>query len=370
MPPTTTSASPVTAAQQLAVLHVVVQLGPTNSQYHEHCLPALGRRRLVVCSLLRATTPTVSGIELVQGGSRRTRAAGALFRALRHGPFDAVHAHAPMSGLLVIGACLLRQVPRRRLVYTVHGSYHHYSPRNRLLTCGCLAFFPHVVLCGEAVRETLPRPLRRRPVVVTNGVDCALLGDVPTRRRGTETRTDVAVVGRLTEGKNVATLVRAVAASPADIRLTVVGDGPARSELERLALDLGCADRVRFTGLLSRADVHALLPDVDALASASWSEGLPVGVLEGMAAGLPVVLSDIPSHREVLGAGGGARLVRPDDVQGFRDAIAALDAAGADERARLGRLNRARVEEQFSTTAMLNSYERVYERAAGKVGTA
>jgi len=132
----------------------------------------------------------------------------------------------------------------------------------------------------------------------------------------------VGSVGRLASIKNPSSLVRMVALTrSSNVHLVLVGDGPDREFLERSASSLGIASRVHFVGDIPHREVGAILRELDAFALASYSEGMSNSVLEALAAGLPVMASDIPAQREVLVAGGRyyGLLVQPEDIQGWAD---------------------------------------------------
>jgi hypothetical protein len=113
-------------------------------------------------------------------------------------------------------------------------------------------------------------------------------------------------VGRIAHEKNVALLLDAFArAASRDSRLALVlvGDGPARAECERAARAAGIAERVRFTGMVPYERVPDVLVACDAFATASVSEMYPLVVVEGCAAGLPVIGVRSPGVREIVSAG-------------------------------------------------------------------
>ncbi len=118
-------------------------------------------------------------------------------------------------------------------------------------------------------------------------------------------------------------------AEPRRAHLLVVGrTGGDTERLEGLARSLGVAGRVHFLG--ARSDVLVLLAASDLLVSGSRAEGLPGVVLESMAIGVPIVATDLPAMREVLG--GGERLVPVGDPTALARAIEArLDGAASDD---------------------------------------
>ena len=118
------------------------------------------------------------------------------------------------------------------------------------------------------------------------------------------------VVGRLDRGKGVADVVHAVqrlVAAGHDIVLAVAGDGEERESLRQLAASLGIADRVHLLGY--RSDVGDLLTAADVFVIASYSEGLPIALIEAMALARPVVATRVGEIANVLESGRLGRLL-------------------------------------------------------------
>lgn len=144
----------------------------------------------------------------------------------------------------------------------------------------------------------------------------------------------VGTVGRLTKQKDHATLLRAATAWP-EAELILIGDGPERDALGALADRVGA--RVRFAG--RRADAHTLIPAFDVFALPSRYEGLPLVLLEALAAGTPVVASDLPEIRDVVTHDREAILTPAGDDVALGRAVAALlgDRESAQRLADAGR---------------------------------
>ena len=146
----------------------------------------------------------------------------------------------------------------------------------------------------------------------------------------------VGSLGRLDAVKGYDVLLRALAELP-DVRAVVIGEGAARPELERLARELGVADRVELPGWADRP--AELLPGFDVFCLPSRSEGFPLSIVEAMLAALPVVATRVGSVAELVVDGETGIVVERDDVDGL---VAALDrlrdgnAAGEARRGRAG----------------------------------
>lgn len=357
--------------RRLRVLHVIAGLGPTNAQYHEHCLPLLDERDFVLCSLLPARLDPPEGVELVQGDGTRRGAWRALRSALRSAEHDVAHAHVPGAAALLAVATATDRSARARTVYSMTNSWESYRRRNRLLLWGVLATVPQVVLCSDAVRDSLPRPLARltrgRATVVPNGVDVRRIREVVAAmppRPATAGPLTVVSPSRLVPIKDPLALLAAFgrARRPGD-RLVFLGDGPLREPLVAAARAAGLADAVEVAGLVPRDEVYRRVARADVVVSSSHGEGLPVAVLEAMACGCPVVLSDIAPHREIAEHVPGLPLVPPGDVAGLAAALERFRGSDPAERARLGALGRGAVERHYGVDVMHRGLAPVYARA-------
>ena len=139
----------------------------------------------------------------------------------------------------------------------------------------------------------------------------------------------------------------------------VVGDGPERRRLERLADELGVP--TMFLGHRANDEVPDLLAAMDVLVLSSRFEGMPLAVLEWMAAGKAIVASRVGGIPSILEHGQEAILVPPRDHVAFAEEIARLlDDPG--ERRRLGEAAQRRQREQFRFSQTIAQLERLYER--------
>jgi glycosyltransferase involved in cell wall biosynthesis/capsular polysaccharide biosynthesis protein len=359
-------------ADGLSVLHVIVRAGPTNCQYNEHCLPVLDRRHVTVCSLFPADVTPPPGLTLHEGDGSVRGGARALRRALTSDTYDVVHVHAPASAMVTLAVYRRMRRPREDLVFTVHNSWRNFRFRNRLFLRLILRLFPLVVVCGQAAFESMPRRLARRAAgrlaVVPNGVDVqrvrralALAPGAPQHRA--DGGLTVISVNRLIPLKDPGTLLRAFAClrGPHD-RLVMVGDGPLRGRVEAEIRARDLAGCVTLTGIIPREDVYRRISEADVFVSTSGGEGLPVALLEAMACETPVVVSDIPPHREVSRAAGGLPLVELRDEAGFARAIQRLRALEPHERHTIGRRLGDVVAEHYSVEAMNAAYGALYRQ--------
>jgi glycosyltransferase involved in cell wall biosynthesis len=166
-------------------------------------------------------------------------------------------------------------------------------------------------------------------------------------------------IGRMDPPKAHDLLLRAFAAARSDSWLVLLGKGPRREALERLADELGVAERVRFVESVPSVAPYLALADV--FVFPSRLEGLPVALLEAMCAGLPCLASDIPPHAEVVEDGVTGRLFPRDDRVALQAAMERLHDDPA-ERARLGAAARAYGESRFAIGTIVDQWQDLYER--------
>lgn len=356
--------------RRLRILHLIIVLGETNGQYNEHCLPLLHSRDLAICTYFKPQLEPPSEIEVFAGDDTLRGFFRAFGKALARREYDVIHAHAPHTGALLTFAFMLRPTRwrhRGKLVYTVQDSYHDYKFRNKLLMLPALAAFRRVVFCGHAAYDSYPalwkRLVGRRKRVVQNAADLGrvdnAIADLAPARDGSTFQ--LVSVGRLEKVKDPMTLIAAFRrVGDEQARLALVGAGSLESELVREIEASQLQGQVELTGLVPRDDVFARCARADLFVSASHGEGLPVAVIEAMATGCPVVLSDIPPHREVADGLDDIPFVRPGDVEGFAREIERFRSMPRDTRIEIGLRGQALVKERFSLETMHAGLEAVY----------
>lgn len=287
-----------------------------------------------------------------------------LLRQLRDFEPDLIHAH---SGTWLPSAVCRALLPAVPLVFTDHGRYPPEPRLRAVIERWCLGQTRRVVAVSGALAEYLRQYLGTRvhPEVIPNGIDLANFQQDNVLRRdalrqewelGPDQVLGIAV-GRLAPVKNHLGMIRALAGAAegaADVRLAFLGDGPLEAELKAAAAALGVASRIRFLGF--RADVADCLSASDFWLSASSTEGLPLSLLEAMAAGLPIVATSVGGIPETLGSAG--MLVPAGDDAALAGAIGAVARDGRRREA-MGRAAKER-SEQYSVDEMTARYSALY----------
>ena len=196
---------------------------------------------------------------------------------------------------------------------------------------------------------------------VTNGVETSLFRPVepalpppdPGRRR-------IVVPRRLFEKNGVEYLVRAIPliAEEVDVEAVVVGDGPERERLERLAGSLGVSDRIRFLGSRAHGEMPALISSTELAVFPSLMEATSVAALECMACEVPVAASRVGGLPEIVDDGVGG-LFEPADPEDLAQRVTVL--LRREDLAELGREARRRVVERWSNARLAERHLEIYE---------
>lgn len=202
-------------------------------------------------------------------------------------------------------------------------------------------------------RERVPA---RKITVIPNGLDIEAFAprSLPSRLRR------VITVANLRQEKAHEVLFEAAASilrGYPDAEFWIVGGGVRRDELTALAGRLGIAGRTRFFG--HRDDVPALLAESDIFVLPSRSEAFPSGVIEAMAAGLPVVVTGVGGNLELVRHRQNGLIVPPGDAAAIEASIREL-IESPGQAAALGRAARASVEHRFSFERMVSAFEHLY----------
>jgi glycosyltransferase involved in cell wall biosynthesis len=290
-----------------------------------------------------------------------------LARLIKERKIQLVHCHDFYSN--IFGTISARLAGLKAIITSRRNRGVMFSLPQRLVQRVAYSFSAAIIANSEAARAVLLRTERvpaRKVRRIYNCVDTewfsprapsALLAQSLGLAGGAPV---VGIVGTLRPVKGHATFVRAAAeihkARP-DVRFLIVGEGPVRDELDRLAADLGVAGAIVFAGV--RTDIPDLLALIDVLALPSRSESLPNAVLEAMACGRPVVATRVGGTPELVADGETGFLVEPEDFACLARQILRVlnDPALA---ARMGAAARRKAVGEFSSARLIENVESLY----------
>jgi glycosyltransferase involved in cell wall biosynthesis len=354
--------------QRVRVAHVVLQLdvGGMEKVLAEFARNADRRRFDLRFVSLTTSGPVAREIEacgypVTALGVKPGLKAGLVFRLaclFRQWRADVVHTHN--NAPLIYGAPAARLAGAAALIHTRHGQNFRAGWRQKLAFRLASLLVNRVVCVSEDSRKmsvgegVAPGRLQR----IWNGIDLSRFAYLGPRADG-----PAVMVARLSPEKGTEHLVRAVALVVRQFpgfRLDIAGGGRCLPDLRALVARSGLTEHVRFLGEV--ADVPSVLARASLFVLPSLSEGLSLTLLEAMARGLPVVTTAVGGSPELVADGQTGFLVPPAAPEALAEKLLLL--LRDPDRARvLGLAGRRRVEEHFSTQAMLNQYEQLYTRA-------
>ena len=330
-------------------------------------------RVLVATDQGRGTTETSDGVQV-----RRVSSLGQVLSTPLSPTFPAhvasaarkaevVHYHLP-NPLAVVSHCLLR--PSTPTVLTYHSDIVRQSRVLKLyrpLLERTLADVDRIITTSPRLRDSSPflQPHTDKTTIVPIGIDVADADssgtdvDVP----GRTDRPVVLTVGRVNYYKGVEYFVRAASEIDVEATFIVVGEGPRRQSLERLANSLGVEDTVTFSGWVDDETLAACYQEADlfVLPSVERSEAFGIVQLEAMARGVPVVNTALSTGVPWVSRDGETGLtVPPGDVEALADVVTEL-LSNEKRRAQLSTHARKRVIKQFSESKMIEDTFDVYQ---------
>jgi glycosyltransferase involved in cell wall biosynthesis len=233
--------------------------------------------------------------------------------------------------------------------FTLHGPYIFFQPYhwrldekiNRALFVSCISNY-----CRSQGMIFAPIQKWNKMHIVHCGIDPTLFKVVSHQGKGK----DILFVSRLTVVKGLPILLQSLVSlkqQHPDVVLTVVGDGSDRTYLEQMTADLGLSDNVKFVGYKSQAEVREYFEQTDVFVSSSFAEGVPVVLMEAMAAGVPVVAPQIAGVSELVENNVSGYIVPAGDTDSFSQSIDKL-LNDCQLRNKFGTAGRNTVETEFN----------------------
>lgn len=291
--------------------------------------------------------------------------------------YDLIICHTPMGGVLTrIAARVTKTKP---VIYMAHG-FHFYKGApaiNSFIYKNMEKFLAHwsdgLITINiedfEAAKRFKLRENGKTYMLPGIGVDIDSIKktevDVFEKKRELGIPDDAFVIlniGELINRKNQATAIKAISkCNDKNIMLVICGRGEKEQELKQLAESMGVNDRVVFCGF--RKDINEILKMVDLFLFPSFQEGLPVAVIEAMAAGLPIICSNVRGNRDLIDDGKGGYLHAPCGIEKISNSIAELKN-NTNKRNEFGRYNLLK-SERFDIKVVRERMEAIYQEVLG-----
>lgn len=282
---------------------------------------------------------------------------------------DVVHVHSPLVAAFVRPVVATVR-PRPAVVATAHNMWQSFHPATRALDRVTEPMDDHLFSVSQPVHESLPVRMRRRSEVLVHGVEVNGIGarrEERARMRarlGVEGQRVVITIANLRDDKDHPNLFEAaerVLAAHDDVVFLAIGQGPLEAELRTDLAKRGLSDRFRMLGHEDDPIAHLVAADVFTLASRH--EGLPISLLEALAAGLPAAVTAVGGVPDVITDGVEGRLVPPRDPDALARAICELLEPEQNARAGAAALVRAK---DFDIRRAVERQQDVYEQLVAR----
>jgi len=294
-----------------------------------------------------------------------------LYRLFRNNRVRVIHTHHFTQ---LFYAALPARLAGARIIHTEHEYFSYMeSAFARAMIKPLSRLCDRMTVVGPEVAEYFVRSIgipEKQVMIVPNGVDIAKFNcDRSTVRNElglSPHELVIGTVGRLEPEKDQKTLLEAFQQAKADhpaVRLLIVGNGRMAEELKSYANRIGISDQTLFLGC--RRDVPKLLAAMDIFVLSSIREGLPISLIEAMAARKPVVASNIGSIKNLVQDGQNGFLVPSGDASAFGKVLHRLIET-SELRERIGEAGRRTAEASFSLSETIRAYEELYRSASRK----
>lgn len=328
-----------TTAERISTIYLL----PPIELFRAHFVQLLSSPRRYFSALALATRNCPPGLRAIARQVAYFAEAGMLARLMKKHSLAHLHNHLSDSSCSV--AAIAAEIGGFTFSFTMHGPAEFYEPNlwwidekvRRALFVNCISHF-----CRSQAMVFAPIETWKKLHIVHCGVDPKLFEVKQHAGRGNQ----MLFVGRLAAVKGLPILLDAVA-KVEGATLNIAGDGPDRGMLEERAQLLGLSNRVKFLGYQTQQQVRELLKRTDVCVLSSFAEGVPVVLMEAMAAGVPVMATCIAGIPELVHDEHNGLLVSPGDANSAAHAIRRL-LEDPNLRNQFAAAGREKIEREFN----------------------
>jgi glycosyltransferase involved in cell wall biosynthesis len=284
---------------------------------------------------------------------------------------DVVHTHGTPA-LLAVSLLFLRR-RKTKWIHTYHfGNYPHVKKTYLYAEKALSRFADQLVSVSDSQQRAVIRHLgvaKKKIMTIFNGVpdnpcrnDAAMRASYRNALGYTDQDIVVASIVVLTRQKGINYLIDSVDSvcnQQSNVKYLIVGGGVLENDLREQAAQVKHSDKIQFTGW--RKDIKEIMTAVDVFVLPSLWEGLPMVLLEAMASGLPVIVTDVADNANVVEDGRSGYVIPPADTEALQDAILKMTSDGRKVES-FGEQARISYEQRFTVSKMVEQYAEVYRR--------
>jgi len=299
-----------------------------------------------------------------------------ILRRLLHKDYDVINTQTRFFITSFLGL-IFAKLKRTPLVHTEHGARHSLVP-NKIIDLISRAYDHSIgalivnsarsnIGVSEAACEFLKHLGATTTQLIHDGIDTTIFKKKEDANYGqklgiTNDALVITFVGRLVYAKGVQDLISAfskIKETVPEAKLLIVGDGPYRAELEKLAQQTDCHSSILFLGQKNQAELIEILSTTDIFVNPSYSEGLGISVMEAASIGLPIIATDVGGTREIITTDETGILVKARGMGQLAKELCRL-LADAELREKLGKNARILAEQKFNWDKITDEYIKLY----------
>lgn len=321
----------------IKILHIINRLGAGGAQkLVADMAPLIKEKNIVIDVLMLTDENNVFEEELIKNSINvKTIPLRNIYsplnillirKYLKKHQYDIVHAHLFPSNYWVSLASKLMIKNKPKLITTEHSTHNRRREKGyfKYIDRFIYSSYDKVISISTKTQERLMSWLSynstrtNKFIVIQNGIKVSNFKDINPYLKSelninfTQQTQLICMVGRFSEQKDQKTLIKAIKLLPENVHLLLIGEGKLKEENEKYSKELALDDRIHFLGF--RSDVNRILKTVDIVVLSSHWEGFGLVAAEGMAAGKPVIASDVEGLREVV-KGAGELFSKGDSVE-------------------------------------------------------
>ena len=344
------------------VVDLITNSKDSRFQYTVFCIDSKGRL---------ASGLEEKGVEVIELNKRKGVDLSLIFRfadELKRRKIEVAHSHNPGPAFYGGLAARLSGIPV--IIYSKHGIKLGARLKDKLLETFSFMLQDHIVAVSEKAFRFMidkERAPAKKMLLIENGIDLNQFKTGDLKKEAVLSKYDlpqlqyiIGIVARLDRLKDIPTLISAfgmLAKGHPDTSLVVIGDGEERGALEKLVKEIGLVDKVFFLGAQTR--IPELLSIFSMFVLSSITESSPISLIEAMAAGLPVVATNVGGNAELIKDGYNGFIVEPKDIVGMRDAmLKIIEDKGLAKS--MGEANRKAAFSKYGIENTIKEYESLY----------
>ena len=278
-----------------------------------------------------------------------------------------IHLHSMRGSFSTFIAMFLCKISKRNTIYTIHSTFTGFKIHNKILTCLNSLFSNYVTCVSKTAYYYFPKIIKKlkrdKIKYIQNSVNTERIDNILTGYKSIKNNDFIyfSYIARMVPVKNHKFLINVLKKCLSNIKFIFIGAEDRNGIIRKYAEEQGVLDKIEFTGLIPREEVYKKIADSDYYISSSTLEGLPVSALEAMYCGKPMILSDIPQHKEIADVCSDVQLL-PLDIEIWIKAINKYSLMPEKERYRRGLNCKNSAFEFFSLRKMHEKYDEIYEK--------